>query len=140
MPVIISTQSRPIDAFVVEFDTGVPRQYTSPAEVEIEIHSARRRPQPGLGPGIGAQLASQCRAAMAGKAGKELCATMERRGRPEVGRALHWCSSMSPFPSVAPDCVVKTVVTEACFDRPPIPFRRLPDLPRSGRTALGRMC
>src|SRR6202521_1878718 len=54
--------------------------------------SVRRRPQPGLGPGVGAQLASQCRAAMAGKAGKELCATMERRGRPEVGRALQWCS------------------------------------------------
>jgi len=30
---------------------------------------------------------------MAGKAGKELCATMERRGRPDVGRALHWCSN-----------------------------------------------
>jgi hypothetical protein len=31
------------------------------------------------------------------------------------------------FSSVVPGCVVKTVVTEACFDRPPIPFRRLPD-------------
>jgi putative transposase len=44
------------------------------------------------------------------------------------------------FSSVVPGCVVKTVVTEACFDRPPILFRRLPDFPRSGRAALGRIC
>ena len=76
----------------------------------------------GLSPAIPAtepvaRVASQCPAAMAGKAVKELCGTIElpkpTGSRPSSALVLQ----RARFSSVAPGCVVKTVVTEVCIDR-----------------------
>jgi len=61
--------------------------------------------------------------------------------RPSVSRPNYaLVLQRARFSSVAPGCVVKTVVTEVCCNnRLLIPFRRMPVNPRSGRTALGRI-
>ena len=46
-----------------------------------------------LAPESALRLLPSVKAAGAVEADKELCATMKRRSRPEVGRALHWCSN-----------------------------------------------